>query len=146
MESDDISISGCLATFGALSYGLWSFRQGRRQMSQYMMRLRVAAQGFTIVALMVGIGIGATRGKEWWDCDVSNSEWCLSSECILLYSVLLCIENVSNINTLHLMHLPTTAHSMRYELWPWVIFRWSECCTTQDHSSCLTKWSVPVLI
>ncbi|KAJ9580985.1 hypothetical protein L9F63_023834 [Diploptera punctata] len=52
---------GCLATFGALSYGLWSFRQGRRQMSQYMMRLRIAAQGFTVVALIVGIGMSALR-------------------------------------------------------------------------------------
>ncbi|PNF26301.1 HIG1 domain family member 2A, mitochondrial [Cryptotermes secundus] len=52
---------GCLATFSALSYGLWSFRQGRRQMSQYMMRVRIAAQGFTVVALIVGIGISATR-------------------------------------------------------------------------------------
>jgi len=52
-----------LATFGALSYGLWSFRQGKRQMSQYMMRLRIAAQGFTVVALIVGIGISATRNN-----------------------------------------------------------------------------------
>lgn len=55
---------GCLATFGALSYGLWSFRQGKRQMSQYMMRLRIGAQGFTVVALIVGIGLSATRGQE----------------------------------------------------------------------------------
>ncbi|XP_067000928.1 HIG1 domain family member 2A, mitochondrial [Anabrus simplex] len=52
---------GCMATLGALSYGLWSFRQGRRQMSQYMMRLRIAAQGFTILALIVGIGLSATK-------------------------------------------------------------------------------------
>lgn len=51
-------------TFGALSYGLWSFRKGERQMSQYMMRARVLAQGFTIVALIVGIGIGATRSSK----------------------------------------------------------------------------------
>ena len=50
-----------MATFGALAYGLWSFRQGRRQMSQYMMRLRIAAQGFTVVALIVGIGMSAVR-------------------------------------------------------------------------------------
>ncbi|GFG28518.1 hypothetical protein Cfor_06390 [Coptotermes formosanus] len=55
---------GCLMTFGALSYGLWSFRKGERQMSQYMMRARVLAQGFTIVALIVGIGIGATRSSK----------------------------------------------------------------------------------
>ncbi|XP_046390739.1 HIG1 domain family member 2A, mitochondrial [Ischnura elegans] len=52
---------GCLATAGALSYGLWSFRKGNRQMSQYMMRLRVVAQGFTLVALVVGIGIAANK-------------------------------------------------------------------------------------
>ncbi|GBP90534.1 HIG1 domain family member 2A, mitochondrial, partial [Eumeta japonica] len=46
---------GCLATAGALSYGLWAFRQGKRQTSQNMMRLRVAAQGFTVVALVVGV-------------------------------------------------------------------------------------------
>ncbi|XP_047110625.1 HIG1 domain family member 2A, mitochondrial [Schistocerca piceifrons] len=52
---------GCLATFCALSYGLWSFRTGQRRMSQYMMRLRIAAQGITIAALIVGLGISATR-------------------------------------------------------------------------------------
>jgi len=46
---------GCGLTAGALGYGLWSFRKGNRKMSQNMMRLRVAAQGFTIVALMVGM-------------------------------------------------------------------------------------------
>ncbi|GLV43729.1 uncharacterized protein CBL_06947 [Carabus blaptoides fortunei] len=50
---------GCLATFCALSYGLWSFRHGRKQMSQYMMRARIAAQGFTIIALVAGIGLTA---------------------------------------------------------------------------------------
>ncbi|KOB67009.1 HIG1 domain family member 2A [Operophtera brumata] len=46
---------GCFATAGALSYGLWSFRTGRRQMSQKMMRLRIVAQGFTITALVLGV-------------------------------------------------------------------------------------------
>ncbi|KAJ0183255.1 hypothetical protein K1T71_001231 [Dendrolimus kikuchii] len=46
---------GCLATAGALSYGLWSFRTGRKRMSQQMMRLRIVAQGFTITALVVGV-------------------------------------------------------------------------------------------
>jgi hypothetical protein len=63
-ESNAISIAGCLLTFGALSYGLWSFRKGEIRMSQYMMRARVVAQGFTIVALIVGIGIGAARGSK----------------------------------------------------------------------------------
>lgn len=52
-------IAGCLATFSALSYGLWSFRQGNRKMSQYMMRTRIAAQGFTVLALIIGIGMSA---------------------------------------------------------------------------------------
>lgn len=30
-------------------------------MSQKMMRLRIGAQGFTIVALMVGVGISAAK-------------------------------------------------------------------------------------
>lgn len=49
---------GCLATAGALSYGLWNFRHGREKMSQYMMRTRIAAQGFTVVALIVGVLYG----------------------------------------------------------------------------------------
>lgn len=48
-------ISGCLLTAGVLSYGLWSFRKGNREMSQYMMRARIAAQGFTVAALIVGV-------------------------------------------------------------------------------------------
>ncbi|KAF2904144.1 hypothetical protein ILUMI_02033 [Ignelater luminosus] len=54
---------GCLATLGALSYGLWSFRQGRSKMSQYMMRTRIAAQGFTIMAFIVGLGLSASKAK-----------------------------------------------------------------------------------
>ncbi|XP_067635620.1 HIG1 domain family member 2A, mitochondrial [Eurosta solidaginis] len=46
---------GCLATVGALAYGLHSFRNGNRRMSQLMMRTRIAAQGFTVVALIVGV-------------------------------------------------------------------------------------------
>lgn len=57
-------IVGCLATFSALSYGLWSFRTGQRKMSQYMMRTRIAAQGFTVLALIIGIGIGAKAAKQ----------------------------------------------------------------------------------
>ncbi|EDS30912.1 HIG1 domain family member 2A [Culex quinquefasciatus] len=52
---------GCAATLGALGYGLWSFRQGRRQMSQYMMRARIAAQGFTVIALIIGVGMTYTK-------------------------------------------------------------------------------------
>lgn len=56
-----IYFSGCAATVGALSYGLWSFRTGKTRMSQQMMRLRIVAQGFTITALVVGVLM--TTGK-----------------------------------------------------------------------------------
>ncbi|CAH2047096.1 unnamed protein product, partial [Iphiclides podalirius] len=36
---------GCLATAGALTYGLWCFRNGKSKLSQKMMRLRIVAQG-----------------------------------------------------------------------------------------------------
>ncbi|CAH2084712.1 unnamed protein product [Euphydryas editha] len=52
---------GCLATAGALSYGLWCFRTGRTKLSQQMMRARIVAQGFTITALVVGVIM--TAGK-----------------------------------------------------------------------------------
>lgn len=52
-----------MATLGALSYGLWSFRTGNRQMSQYMMRTRIIAQGFTLTALLVGIAMGLGKTK-----------------------------------------------------------------------------------
>ncbi|KAF5296673.1 hypothetical protein FQR65_LT10213 [Abscondita terminalis] len=52
---------GCLATLCALTYGLWSFRQGKSQMSQYMMRARIGAQGFTIIAFIIGLGLSASR-------------------------------------------------------------------------------------
>ncbi|CAL8115464.1 unnamed protein product [Orchesella dallaii] len=51
---------GAFATLGALSYGLWCFRQGRGRDSQMMMRARIGAQGFTIVAIMMGVFVGAT--------------------------------------------------------------------------------------
>ena len=47
---------GCLATAAALTYGLYSFRHGRQKMSQNMMRLRIGAQGFTVAALLFGMG------------------------------------------------------------------------------------------
>lgn len=33
----------------------------KSQMSQKMMRLRIGAQGFTVVALMVGVGVSAAK-------------------------------------------------------------------------------------
>lgn len=52
-------ILGALATSAALGYGLWSFRTGQRRMSQLMMRTRVVAQGLTVFALIMGIGLSA---------------------------------------------------------------------------------------
>ncbi|XP_015191702.1 PREDICTED: HIG1 domain family member 2A, mitochondrial [Polistes dominula] len=45
---------GSLATVSALVYGLYNFVQGNSQMSQYMMRTRVAAQAFTFIAITTG--------------------------------------------------------------------------------------------
>jgi len=42
-------------TIAALSYGLWQLKTGDRVMSQKMMRVRVAAQAFTVVALVTGV-------------------------------------------------------------------------------------------
>ncbi|XP_055681114.1 HIG1 domain family member 2A, mitochondrial [Lutzomyia longipalpis] len=52
---------GCLATAGALSYGLWSFRRGEKRMAQMMMRTRIVAQGLTVVALMVGVILSTVK-------------------------------------------------------------------------------------
>ncbi len=45
---------GCLATIGVLMNGIWAMRKNDRAKSQRMMRYRVAAQGTTIIALVVG--------------------------------------------------------------------------------------------
>lgn len=55
--------SGALCTVGALSYGLWSFRKGQVRMSQKMMRMRVAAQGLTIVAIMGGLLLSSYQSR-----------------------------------------------------------------------------------
>lgn len=52
---------GCLATVGALSMGLVSFKRGNMAMSQNMMRLRVVAQGGTVVGLVGGIALASTK-------------------------------------------------------------------------------------
>lgn len=54
-------VVGALATTLALGYGLWTFRTGQRRMSQLMMRTRVVAQGLTVFALVMGIGISAKK-------------------------------------------------------------------------------------
>ncbi|CAN9514837.1 unnamed protein product [Ophioblennius macclurei] len=50
---------GCLGTAGALLYGLRAFHQGKTRRSQLLMRGRIFAQGFTVVALVVGV-LGTT--------------------------------------------------------------------------------------
>ena len=56
-----LCISGALVTTGFLSYGLYSFRRGEKQMSQVMMRGRVLAQGFTVLALVGGMLMAAKK-------------------------------------------------------------------------------------
>ncbi|OQV16676.1 hypothetical protein BV898_09187 [Hypsibius exemplaris] len=54
---------GILTTTMVLGYGLWCMRKGNQQMSQYMMRARVAAQAFTIIALVGGVYVAGSRAK-----------------------------------------------------------------------------------
>ncbi|XP_065155922.1 HIG1 domain family member 2A [Atheta coriaria] len=61
MKENPLVPIGCLATASALVYGLYCFRRGERRMSQYMMRTRIAAQGFTVVALIAGLGFTASK-------------------------------------------------------------------------------------
>ncbi|XP_071793674.1 HIG1 domain family member 2A, mitochondrial-like [Asterias amurensis] len=52
---------GVFATTCALTMGLYSFRKGQTQRSQLMMRFRVAAQAFTIGAVLVGVAIQSRK-------------------------------------------------------------------------------------
>lgn len=54
---------GCLATAGALMYGLRAFNQGKNRQSQVMMRGRIFAQGFTVVAIIFGVLTTAIKSK-----------------------------------------------------------------------------------
>ena len=45
---------GCLVTVGVLGNGIWAMKNNNRNKSQRMMRYRVAAQGITVIALVVG--------------------------------------------------------------------------------------------
>ncbi|CAB1096170.1 unnamed protein product [Ectocarpus sp. CCAP 1310/34] len=45
---------GALATVGFLVSGIYSFKQGNKQLSQKLMRGRVVAQGFTILVMTAG--------------------------------------------------------------------------------------------
>ncbi|XP_029296945.1 HIG1 domain family member 2A, mitochondrial [Cottoperca gobio] len=46
---------GCLGTAAALIYGLRAFNQGKTRQSQLLMRGRIFAQGFTVVAIIFGV-------------------------------------------------------------------------------------------
>ena len=50
-----------VATVAALSTGLVAFKNGNTAMSQTMMRLRVLAQGSTIIALLAGMVVAARK-------------------------------------------------------------------------------------
>ncbi|XP_030068903.1 HIG1 domain family member 2A, mitochondrial [Microcaecilia unicolor] len=52
---------GCLATAGALTYGLIAFKHGKTRQSQLLMRARILAQGFTVAAIMVGVVTAAMK-------------------------------------------------------------------------------------
>ncbi len=54
-------ITGCLATAGALTFGLASFTRGSSISSGNMMKFRVLAQGGTVAGLVGGIMFAATR-------------------------------------------------------------------------------------
>uniref|UniRef100_A0A3P9BT19 HIG1 hypoxia inducible domain family, member 2A n=1 Tax=Maylandia zebra TaxID=106582 RepID=A0A3P9BT19_9CICH len=55
---------GCLGTAGALIYGLRAFHQGKTRQSQLLMRGRIFAQGFTVVAIIVGVFATALKPKQ----------------------------------------------------------------------------------
>ncbi|XP_018603314.1 HIG1 domain family member 2A, mitochondrial [Scleropages formosus] len=55
---------GCLATAATLTYGLISFKQGKTRQSQLLMRGRIFAQGFTVVAIVVGVAAAALKPKQ----------------------------------------------------------------------------------
>uniref|UniRef100_A0A671EWM0 HIG1 domain-containing protein n=1 Tax=Rhinolophus ferrumequinum TaxID=59479 RepID=A0A671EWM0_RHIFE len=54
---------GCLGTAAALTYGLYCFHRGQSQRSQLMMRTRIAAQGFTVAAILLGLAASALKSR-----------------------------------------------------------------------------------
>ncbi|XP_007103234.1 HIG1 domain family member 2A, mitochondrial [Physeter macrocephalus] len=54
---------GCLGTAAALTYGLYCFHRGQSQRSQLMMRTRIAAQGFTVVAILMGVAASTLKSR-----------------------------------------------------------------------------------
>ncbi|KAG9263815.1 HIG1 domain family member 2A, mitochondrial [Astyanax mexicanus] len=55
---------GCLGTAGALTYGLRAFKHGKTHQSQMLMRTRIFAQGFTVIAIIVGVAATALKSKQ----------------------------------------------------------------------------------
>ncbi|XP_057706092.1 HIG1 domain family member 2A, mitochondrial [Corythoichthys intestinalis] len=55
---------GCVGTAGALMYGLRAFHQGKTRQSQLLMRGRIFAQGFTVVAIVVGVVAATAKPKQ----------------------------------------------------------------------------------
>ncbi|XP_004679302.2 PREDICTED: HIG1 domain family member 2A, mitochondrial [Condylura cristata] len=54
---------GCLGTAAALTYGLYCFHRGQSHRSQLMMRTRIAAQGLTIAAILLGLATSALKSR-----------------------------------------------------------------------------------
>ncbi|KAF2367100.1 Hypoxia induced protein domain [Trinorchestia longiramus] len=52
---------GCIATAGILGMGLVNMMRGNKRNSQLLMRLRVASQGLTVAALLVGAIFNARK-------------------------------------------------------------------------------------
>jgi len=52
---------GCIITVGALSSGLAGFIQGDSKHMQRMMRMRVIAQGATVMSMVVGVAYAASQ-------------------------------------------------------------------------------------
>jgi len=63
LEPNDETVAGLGLTVAALSYGLWTMKTGDRIMSQKMMRVRVAAQSFTVIALLCGVLYQSKQSK-----------------------------------------------------------------------------------
>ncbi|XP_076651646.1 HIG1 domain family member 2A, mitochondrial [Halictus rubicundus] len=55
---------GTVATLSALTIGLWHFYVGNTKMSQYMMRARVGAQGFTLLSIVAGLLLTARKQEK----------------------------------------------------------------------------------
>ncbi|XP_035582075.1 HIG1 domain family member 2A-like [Zalophus californianus] len=54
---------GCLGTAAALTYGLYCFHRGQSHHSQLMVHTRIAAQGFTVAAILLGLAASAMKSR-----------------------------------------------------------------------------------